>query len=797
MAAQPASEVPRRRPAEAQFVPGPLGSRALRFGLRATLLAPLGAAAAVTVFADENAKAGSFVPLVVAITILGIAVSFLPWDEMAGSLFGRRVLHVWAGLDLVLITLAGWSTTGADLVLPLSYAVTIVFFAMVFPPRSQAVYLAATLASYLVVQLSTDFEFLPFAMLAILGGLSCFLSLELRRRAALHETARIESERRWSVVGAVATAARGAEASNPVGVLQGIVDAVALLGYASAAIHVTDGDGRMRVFLPTDIDDEDAASVRSLPDEIRSTVLEGERAVVCTPADADPLTLRALSASRLEALAAVPIVTGARPTGVLLAGTADRRGITSRETDALSMLAGHAALAVVRAQRTAEEREVAERLAAADRAHAEIATRLSEEARKPLAIVTETIRALKASEEGDRDRLLERLAAGATALDVTLGGLLDVSLLDVGEVPIDVQQVDLGALVTAVAGRLSGLFVDRELGLHAADGFVVEGDPALLERTVENLLVTAATSTAPGRAVDVAVSRADGKTTVQVTGDGTIPPELMARIGEPFDPSAGSLAGPVVRLALAAKILELHGTVLEVTSEPGRGTRVWFRLPGHRAPGRAAAAIAPFLADPEDPFVENALPVAVAAQAAFAMPPPPVEDEEDRERPPGHLGAAAAALATVASTMIVTGVVPDFVPQPHTVTTNAPDDGSGAPHGAGGNGSATKHHEGAGSQDGQNDGGQNGSTGNASNGSASASTNDGSGGSTGGTGTGATGGGTDAGGGSGGTGGGTPTPTPAPSPSPVKEPPGQGGSPGNSGNAPGHTKKSPSPSPSP
>ena len=102
---QPVPSEVTRRSEEVQHVPGPLGSRALRFGLRATLLAPLGAAAAVTVFADENAKAGSFVPLVVAITILGVAVSFLPWDEMAGSVFGKRVLHVWAGLDLLLITL--------------------------------------------------------------------------------------------------------------------------------------------------------------------------------------------------------------------------------------------------------------------------------------------------------------------------------------------------------------------------------------------------------------------------------------------------------------------------------------------------------------------------------------------------------------------------------------------------------------------------------------------------------------------------------------------------------------------
>ena len=178
----------------------------------------------------------------VAITIVGIAVTFLPWDRLAGSAFGRRVLHVWAGLDLVLITLAGWSATGADLVLPLGYAVTIVFFALVFPPRSQVVYLVALLASYGAVQLSTDVDLLSFAMLAVLGVLACFLSREVRRRIALHE--HVDTERRWSVVGAVATTATRKPAS--VAVLQSIVDAVALLGYGSAAIHIADGAGRAR-----------------------------------------------------------------------------------------------------------------------------------------------------------------------------------------------------------------------------------------------------------------------------------------------------------------------------------------------------------------------------------------------------------------------------------------------------------------------------------------------------------------------------------------------------------------------
>ena len=219
--------------------------------------------------------------------------------------------------------------------------------------------------------------------------------------------------------------------------------------------------------------------------------------------------------------------------------------------------------------------------------------------------------------------------------------------------------------------------MDRELRLQAPEGFAVEADPALLERAVESLLAAAATSTPPRRAVEVAVTRTEGRTTLKIAGDGVIPPELLAKIREPFGDDAG-VAGPVARLALASKIVELHGSELEVRSEPGQGTRVWFQLPGDRAPGRAAAAIGPWLAESGQISPDDALLPSAIAQAALAIPPPPEDDEEDRERTPGRLGAAAAALATAASAMIVTGVVPDIVPQPHTVTTNAPDGDSGA-----------------------------------------------------------------------------------------------------------------------
>ena len=174
--------------------------------------------------------------------------------------------------------------------------------------------------------------------------------------------------------------------------------------------------------------------------------------------------------------------------------------------------------------------------------------------------------------------------------------------------------------MTGAAERLSGLFVDRELRLQAPEGFTVEADRALLARAVESLLAAAATSTPPRRAVEVAVTRTEGRTTLKIAGDGVIPPELVAKIREPFGDDAG-VAGPVARLALASKIVELHGSELEVGASPGRG---------HASGSSSLAIVRPAAPQPRSargsPSPGRSLLMtrsSAIAQAALAIPPPP------------------------------------------------------------------------------------------------------------------------------------------------------------------------------
>jgi signal transduction histidine kinase len=794
MAVESASPVTQRRPVPAGQPLEPLGPRALRIGLRTTLLAPLGAAASVALVADDGPGLGTLMPVFLAIVAVGAVVALMPWSRVHGTSLGRRVLHAWAILNVVLISLAGWSTGGSDAVLPLAYAVTIVFFAVLLSPRAQLVYLAFLLACYGAVMASSELEPIPLVMLGVLGFLASFLSGELRRRIAAHERARIESERRWAVVGSVSKVARDMAASEPRRVLQGVVDAIVALGYETAAIHLPSEASDQQVVLPGATAADPTRGIRTLPDAIRSRVMEEGRDVIVRAKEFDRQGARTLRAVGIEAIAALPILVGARPEGVLLVGSTDPDGIGPTEVEAFAMLAATASMALGNARRAEEAREVAVRVADADRVRHDVMTRLAKEIRKPLAAVTQSSKALRdAGDDAERTRLLERLATSANALDVTLGGSLDLSLLEAKQVELHPEEFDLGELVSGVLERLAGSFEGRDLRANVPTGLKVEADRGLIELAVEHLLVTSATASAPGKTVEVAVSRTGAETTVKVAGDGAMPADQLARLKQPFTEGNGTV-GPLIRLALASKILELHGSELQIRSETKQGTRVWFQLPGERAnlTWATAASVAAEGGPVQLTFDDETIPAAAANAAAVRPPAVELDEEEERRSTPF---AAAAVAATAASSLVVTGILPDLLRRPELPAATSTRDGSKR------DGRDDAKREERSDRDGSNEGSTTGSAGGSPSatsggtGTTSEGTGDGTtGDSTGGGGSGdGDGNGTGGGGGAGG-GGGSETPSPSPEP----PPPGEDGTPGNSGEAPGHNKDpEPTPTPSP
>ncbi|ADI16030.1 sensor histidine kinase [Truepera radiovictrix] len=167
--------------------------------------------------------------------------------------------------------------------------------------------------------------------------------------------------------------------------------------------------------------------------------------------------------------------------------------------------------------------------------------------------------------------------------------LLDLSRLEAGDVALQRRPVAVAELLRAgVAGvgaeaRAKGLSVTLQPPPEAA----LYGDPARLAQVLGALLSNAVKFTPLGGRVWVSAELRESEVVLMVRDDGIgIAPEHHEGVFSPFflvdASSARQHRGAGLGLALARRIVELHGGRIWVASELGRGSTFYVALP--RAP---------------------------------------------------------------------------------------------------------------------------------------------------------------------------------------------------------------------
>jgi two-component system OmpR family sensor kinase len=161
----------------------------------------------------------------------------------------------------------------------------------------------------------------------------------------------------------------------------------------------------------------------------------------------------------------------------------------------------------------------------------------------------------------------EVLRMGALVQD-----LLALARSDAGVVLEQRGELDLCDLTRRVVERHRPLTAERGVRVDPCNGgALVEGDPPLLERVVENLIVNAIRFTPPGGAVTIDVRTAEGFHLLRIadTGPG-IPAEHVPHLFTRFfrgDPARRRVDGPAhdgtgLGLAIARSGAEAHGGTL-------------------------------------------------------------------------------------------------------------------------------------------------------------------------------------------------------------------------------------------
>lgn len=111
---------------------------------------------------------------------------------------------------------------------------------------------------------------------------------------------------------------------------------------------------------------------------------------------------------------------------------------------------------------------------------------------------------------------------------------------------------------------------------------LVYGDIAMMQRVLENLLENGLRHTPEGGSISVSINVDSGKIGVQITDTGCgIPAEDVPRIFERFyqqDTNRSDSKSAGLGLAIAQRILELHGSIITVRSKVDEGTTFSFQL---------------------------------------------------------------------------------------------------------------------------------------------------------------------------------------------------------------------------
>lgn len=186
----------------------------------------------------------------------------------------------------------------------------------------------------------------------------------------------------------------------------------------------------------------------------------------------------------------------------------------------------------------------------------------------------------------EKHRYVEVALKHSERLGQLVSELFELAKLDSGQTQPNREAFSMGDLVQDVAMKFQ-LQAERKgvaLSAEMPGGLpLVSADIALIERVLENLLDNALRHTPPGGQVQVALQHDSGRVQVKVADSGAgiddrDLPHVFGRFYQARHDRGGARGAGGLGLAIAKRILDLHGSPIQVTSRPETGTCFAFQL---------------------------------------------------------------------------------------------------------------------------------------------------------------------------------------------------------------------------
>ena len=223
----------------------------------------------------------------------------------------------------------------------------------------------------------------------------------------------------------------------------------------------------------------------------------------------------------------------------------------------------------------------------------DLVANVSHELKTPITAIRAHLENLADGVEEPNPETLQVMLGQTERLGRLVDQLLDLSKLESGEVPLQLEPVTFASLVDRVFSEISvgRALTDIELRADVPADLLVDADEERIHQVVFNLVDNAVRFTPPGGSVDVTARREDERIVIAVADTGVgIAPEHLPRLFERFYRADAARSrdggGTGIGLAIAREIVEGHGGRITAKSELGGGATFTFDLP-------AAAAVAP------------------------------------------------------------------------------------------------------------------------------------------------------------------------------------------------------------
>lgn len=230
-----------------------------------------------------------------------------------------------------------------------------------------------------------------------------------------------------------------------------------------------------------------------------------------------------------------------------------------------------------------------DKISATDKFRQELIANVSHDLRTPLSIMQGYVETLMMKQDqlsvADREKYLGIVYDSNRKLSVLVEQLFQYAKLEANLVTPQKEPFMIAELAADImmAYQLKADAKKIRLNIETPDNLpLVFADISLTERVLQNLLDNAFKFTPAGGTITIHLKETNAGVKVAVTDTGIgISPENLAHIFERYKqihPRSPESKGMGIGLAIVKKILELHQVVIEVYSEPGRGTTFNFEL---------------------------------------------------------------------------------------------------------------------------------------------------------------------------------------------------------------------------